>query len=753
MASVDRTTSGRFGSAAHLPTSEPSKLVVERVADGRITCLRFTGTVDESFEGTRLGASVSGDLLVLDLGGIKKISSFGIREWVDFVSAAARQVRALIFVECSPKVVDQLNMVANFAGGGRVVSFYAPFRCDYCDSDHRALLQVDRDHDAIAALRLPDRPCPSCGERMYFDEDGSTFFSFVLAQERFALDPEVAAFLASRLDYVVTDQSRKLHVDKLIDGRITYLRLVGDLDRAFPRDKLAEGLEGTVVVDLGELGRMDPPGAAQWRGFVTAATPLIEQLYLAHVAPIFLEKLCSREDLGPKGQVLTLVLPYACGPCAITTGQVVDVAAHHDVLKFATAPELRCPTCKQVMRCVAAEPTMTALPYLARPTASPDVVRSLAVLRDRALAPPARRLAGVATAAPEAPAPARGGSLVVPVLAVLLALALAAAGVLAYRHLTAPDPSVERVTARSAPARPAWLAVDAPGSAQCAAAADGSLTCVGASQLAALRDDADADAADAAYDALAAAIAARITDASWQRAVPVIYTSARAAKLAALARSPALASARRDVREARAAVAAALRSAGGAAVPAAPTGSYWEERTGPDGKRYAAFAQVAIGARGAAQLVAAYALPASALGVTTVPVFPLVAWQFPRVERGAIVTALAPGALAEVGLAARYIVLAIQGRDVIDAISFAAIALEEHAQLATRGGTLRLAVQTADPAPRVFERAIAGQVGAAAPAPRREAAPPRVDPRIPNGINVWDRFGGGKEPARDDPER
>ena len=46
----------------------------------------------------------------------------------------------MILIECAPKVVDQLNMVANFAGGGRVFSFYAPFRCDYCDSEHRVLL-------------------------------------------------------------------------------------------------------------------------------------------------------------------------------------------------------------------------------------------------------------------------------------------------------------------------------------------------------------------------------------------------------------------------------------------------------------------------------------------------------------------------------------------------------------------------------------------------------------------------------------
>jgi len=146
------------------PPTEPEgpKLAIEKFADAAIACLKFVGTIDESFDGKKLGGTTGGDVLVLDLGGVKKISSFGIREWVDFISTASKQVRSLVLIECAPKVVDQLNMVANFAGGGRVFSFYAPFRCDYCDSEHRVLLQVDRDHETLKTMKLAERPCPSC---------------------------------------------------------------------------------------------------------------------------------------------------------------------------------------------------------------------------------------------------------------------------------------------------------------------------------------------------------------------------------------------------------------------------------------------------------------------------------------------------------------------------------------------------------------------------------------------------------------
>lgn len=78
------------------PGDPASKLAIEKFADGTIACLKFTGTIDESFEGKKLGASAGGDTLILDLGGVKKISSFGIREWVDFVAAAGKQVRSMI---------------------------------------------------------------------------------------------------------------------------------------------------------------------------------------------------------------------------------------------------------------------------------------------------------------------------------------------------------------------------------------------------------------------------------------------------------------------------------------------------------------------------------------------------------------------------------------------------------------------------------------------------------------------------------
>ena len=733
-----------------IPAGAAPKLVIEKFADGGVACIRFAGTIDESFEGKKLGMTAAAETLVLDLGGVKKISSFGIREWVDFVTSAARHARSLILIECSPKVIDQLNMVANFAGGGRVFSFYAPFRCDYCDTEHRVLLQVDRDLEAIKSLRLAERPCRSCKESMYFDEDGATFFSYILGQDRFQLEPEVEAFLAAKLNYAVSDLGRKLRVDKVIEGRATYLRLSGDLDGSFPRDKLAEGLEGTVIVDLGAIGKIEPVGAVAWRGFISLVAPVAERVYLAAAPPSFVEKLCTRDDLNPKVQLLTVLMPYTCAGCGTTSAHNVDVGAHYDVLKFATAPELRCPTCKQAMQCNAGETVMTLLPTMPRPTAGPELVKSVAVLRERALiaAGPRRAARAVGSGSQTPIAPRR--QLAVPVLIALLAIVVAAGGLLAYqRFAVRPPAGPGALTHRSAAARPAWITGDVPAAATCRELGK-LLSCVGVSSLSARQDDAEDEAADAAFDAAASAIAVRIANPRWKLAVPPIYGAARDAKLAAFDRDPASTAARRDVREARHAVAQALRATGGGAVPAAPTARYWEEYQGADGKHTLAFAQLTLGATELARLVAGYAQPATTLGATVVGMFPLVAWRYPRLERGAVIIGLAAGPLQELGLAEQYVVLAVDGRDASDAAGFARLADDEYGALVERGGTLRLKVQAADGAPREFATAIKPASDATPRAPERRPHPTGAGAGT-GGINVWDRFSGGRGSGRDDP--
>ncbi len=721
----------------------PQKLTIEKFEGGGITCLKFTGMIDEAFEGKKIGRSIQCETLVLDLGGVKKISSFGIREWVDFISAAGKQAKQVLLIECAPKVVDQLNMVANFTGGGRVFSFYAPFRCDYCDSEQRVLLEMGKDYEAIKSMKLAERPCPSCRESMYFDEDGSTFFSFVLGQGTFQLDADVVAFLAAKLDYRIGTLESKLHVDKIIEGRVTYLRLAGDLNNTFPRDKLAEGLEGIVIVDVAASARVEPAGAAEWRSFVQQVTPLIEQLYLIGVTPAFLEKLCAKEDLGAKAQVVDFTLPYACGACGTTSTQSIDVAEHHAVLKFATAPELRCPACKAAMHGAASEATMTILPGLPKPAIDKVLERTIGQLRHRKL--DKKPSSGLAAAQREP----RRTSPAVPILLAALVIVVIAGGVVFYLKANGksePGPfGLGAVVARSAPARPDWIKEgSAPGEASCTEQGGG-LTCVGVSFASPSQEDAEDEASDAALEWIAYELGKRQADKTWQAALPPMYLPARDAKLAAMTRDAQSTQAHRDVRDGRHAVALALHAV---APPAAAR--YWEAFDGREGRRFVAFAQVTLAPAEAKRLSATYAQRGGVLGATAMPLYPELAWRFPKLDHGAVITALEHGPLQDLGLAEHYVVLAVDGRDVVDAASFAKIVAEEHAQLEDRGGSLRLLVQTDTGDPREFSQAIAGR-HVDAPVHAGHHGSGSTHDAGSGGVNIWDRVGGNKGNGRDDP--
>ncbi len=570
--------------------SEP-KLKIDKFADGPVTCLKFIGTIDEQFDGKKIAATLKGGTLVLDLAEISKISSFGIREWVDFITNVGKVVDSIYLIECAPKVVDQLNMVANFAGKGRVFSFYAPYRCDYCDADRRVLLQADRDFEAIKGMKPPERPCSNCGNPEYFDEDPTSFFSYLAAQQKFELDPQVASFLASKLNYAVSDAARRLRVEKHIEGRSVYLKIAGDLDGSFPREKLAEGMEGTLVLDVTAIGKIDPAGAAEWRGFLAMITPTCEKILLLGCPPTFLEKLTKPEDLGAKAQVLSFAMPYSCAKCATTASQLVDVEAHFDVLKFATPPEMKCVDCKGPTTCAATEALLSHLPTLPNPAIDAPLRKFIKEVQEKKPEkPPA-----LATTVAEAAAAGRRSSFVTVIVAVAAAAAVAV-GVVVFMNYQkqkeaekkkAARDAVGAVKSKSADARPAWIESDVRFSASCKDDGGG-ITCIGVSSYADTQDDAQGEATSAALEELSNTIGDKLAGddpAFFGAQVQKLYGEARNLALTGFEKVKAETDgasydhSRKIVRDGRAAVAGQLSKSG--IVKAPPTDQYWEEYEPP----------------------------------------------------------------------------------------------------------------------------------------------------------------------------
>jgi len=389
----------------------PPKLLIERLSEGDVTCLRLMGTIDEQFDAPGLAQTIACRFLILDLGGVDRISSFGIRQWIDFVQQIAPRLAGLYYVECSPKVVDQFNMVANFGGAGYIVSFYAPYRCETCDQERRHLFRSDEETPVWRAGQAPVLTCPTCTNKEDFDENPAMYFNYVAQQPIQAIPPAVMQFLRVHLNYGQGGQ-RKLRIEKRIEGRCTYIKLSGDLDSDLKPEKLADGLEGEVIVDLSGILSIDPVGAAHWRKLMrtldskTGTEESVERVHFVGVPAVFLERLGKPEDLTRKGQVLSLIIPYNCSRCRATTPKLVDFTLHGEELRAGRVPRIKCALCGGPVTCVVSETWFSRLQTLPLPQATPELKTTIARLTAAPVSPPPRStMAGPAMAGPVMPAP------------------------------------------------------------------------------------------------------------------------------------------------------------------------------------------------------------------------------------------------------------------------------------------------------------------------------------------------------------
>lgn len=142
------------------------------------TTVTFSGEIDENADFSELRRSISGHV-TFHLGGIRRINSCGVREWVNFVRDLPN-VTTLVFTHCSPAIVTQLNMIYNFRGDATIRSFYAPYVCEACNMESDKLLDVASQFGEGARAEVPAFSCERCGEPMDFDDLPERYLSFLM---------------------------------------------------------------------------------------------------------------------------------------------------------------------------------------------------------------------------------------------------------------------------------------------------------------------------------------------------------------------------------------------------------------------------------------------------------------------------------------------------------------------------------------------------------------------------------------------
>jgi eukaryotic-like serine/threonine-protein kinase len=114
-------------------------------------------------------------LLTLDLAGIKRINSTGVREWINFMSALKKDGARIVFERCSVAIVQQLNMIANFSGGAEILSIYAPYICPSCDNEESKLIDFRTTPQPNLEAEVK---CTNCSEAMEFDDLPESYLAF-----------------------------------------------------------------------------------------------------------------------------------------------------------------------------------------------------------------------------------------------------------------------------------------------------------------------------------------------------------------------------------------------------------------------------------------------------------------------------------------------------------------------------------------------------------------------------------------------
>ena len=143
------------------------------------TTVEFLGAIDEKAEFAQLRSGLEGHV-VFHLAGVRRINSFGVREWVNFVRDLPG-VTELTLTHCSPAIVAQLNMIYSFRGKARVRSFYAPYACSRCEREEEKLFHSENDFPKGDFTRMPTVDC-ACGGRLEFDDVVERYLGFLREQ-------------------------------------------------------------------------------------------------------------------------------------------------------------------------------------------------------------------------------------------------------------------------------------------------------------------------------------------------------------------------------------------------------------------------------------------------------------------------------------------------------------------------------------------------------------------------------------------
>jgi anti-anti-sigma regulatory factor len=152
----------------------PIQSKAEKISSGILVTI--TGTIDEATDFTKAVPSVDSHLQI-DCFGITRINSMGVKKWMKHFGDLHEQNRKFSFIRVSPALVEQLNIVKNFACGGAVESVVLPYICTTTNESYP--LVVETKILKQAGFNTEGTTCEKCSDPLEFDEIPEEYLAFV----------------------------------------------------------------------------------------------------------------------------------------------------------------------------------------------------------------------------------------------------------------------------------------------------------------------------------------------------------------------------------------------------------------------------------------------------------------------------------------------------------------------------------------------------------------------------------------------
>lgn len=160
---------------------------------GDVCYLELSGVIDEDNDLAAILEEIRGRTVVVHLGEVERVNSYGVRDWVNWLGKLEEQKIDVVLLNCSPAVVAQVNLVRNFIGHAAVKSFHVPYFCAQCDEEK--VLRCETAEMGPPPHEPPICRCDECDLVMEFDDMPDTYFAFLARELRTETDSRVVSVI------------------------------------------------------------------------------------------------------------------------------------------------------------------------------------------------------------------------------------------------------------------------------------------------------------------------------------------------------------------------------------------------------------------------------------------------------------------------------------------------------------------------------------------------------------------------------